>query len=301
VDNATDAINTLAAGKVYLGNATNKATEVTLSGDVTIDNAGVSTIGTDKVVTTNILDANVTTAKIADANITTTKILDANVTTAKIADANVTNTKLDKANIPLSGFGAAAVDVSLGANKLTGVADPTDAQDAATKAYVDVLDTRLTALEPTAPVVGDFRDGGVVFWVDATSGNGLVCAVVDQSSGMQWHIGADISTYATGTAIGTGTTNTDAIIAVLQGSGNYAASIARDYNGGGYTDWFLPSKDELNQLYEHQTAIGGFTNYYYWSSTEIDASTAWFQAFSYGGQFGATKGSTSSVRAVRAF
>ena len=59
------------------------------------------------------------------------------VETIKIKDLNVTNAKLDKTNIPLSGFGAATDDVALGANKLTGVSDPTAAQDAATKAYVD--------------------------------------------------------------------------------------------------------------------------------------------------------------------
>jgi hypothetical protein len=61
-----------------------------------------------------------------------------NVTTAKIADAAVTNAKLDKANIPLSGFAAAAADVDLGTSfKLINVLDPTLAQDAATKNYVD--------------------------------------------------------------------------------------------------------------------------------------------------------------------
>jgi hypothetical protein len=54
-----------------------------------------------------------------------------NVTTAKIADAAVTNAKLD--NIPLSGFGAAAANVDLTSFQLTGVLDPTLAQDAATK------------------------------------------------------------------------------------------------------------------------------------------------------------------------
>ena len=79
-----------------------------MSGDVTIDNAGAATIGANKV------------------------------TTAKILDGNVTNAKLDKSNIPLSGFGAAAADVALGGKKLTGVANPTLDQDAATKNYVDV-------------------------------------------------------------------------------------------------------------------------------------------------------------------
>ena len=67
---------------------------VAVSGDATLSNAGVLTIGNDKIVTAKILDANVTTAKIADANVTTAKILDANVTTAKVADSNITSGKL---------------------------------------------------------------------------------------------------------------------------------------------------------------------------------------------------------------
>ena len=103
-------------------------------------------IANDAVTTAKIANANVTTAKIADANVTTAKILDANVTTAKIADANITNAKLDKTNIPLSGFAPAAAAVALGNNKLTGVADPTDAQDAATKKYVDDATTAINTL-----------------------------------------------------------------------------------------------------------------------------------------------------------
>ena len=67
---------------------------VAVSGDATLSNTGVLTIGNDKIVTAKILDANVTTAKIADANVTTAKILDANVTTAKVADSNITSGKL---------------------------------------------------------------------------------------------------------------------------------------------------------------------------------------------------------------
>jgi hypothetical protein len=59
------------------------------------------------------------------------------VGTTEIIDANVTDAKLDKLNIPLSGFGPAGADVDLGTNKLVNVVDPTDAQDAATKNYVD--------------------------------------------------------------------------------------------------------------------------------------------------------------------
>ena len=132
--------------------------------------------------------------------------------------------------------------------------------------------------------------------------HGLIAATADQSSGIQWYNGDYIVTGATGTVIGTGSANTDAIIAA-QGSGSYAASIARDYNGGGYTDWFLPSKDELNQLYVNRAAIGGFeTNVYYWSSTETVVNLAWMQDFIVvGSQSSLNKYYAYSVRAVRAF
>jgi len=130
--------------------------------------------------------------------------------------------------------------------------------------------------------------------------HGLIAATEDLSQGMQWYNGNFIATGATGTAIGTGLSNTNAII-IAQGDGSYAASIARDYNGGGYTDWYLPSRDELNQLFEHRNAIGGFTNYYYWSSTEDDYYDAWEQDFSTGYQNVYDKGYTIDVRAVRAF
>ena len=136
VDTTTSSITTLADGKIYLGNASNVATEVAPTGDVTITNAGVTAIGASKVVTTMI----------ADDAVETIKIKNANVTTAKIANTSVTNAKLDKANIPLSGFGAAAADVDLGSNKLTNVTDPTTAQDAATKNYVDTTTSSITTL-----------------------------------------------------------------------------------------------------------------------------------------------------------
>jgi surface protein len=148
--------------------------------------------------------------------------------------------------------------------------------------------------------IGQSYQGGIITYIDSTGQHGLIAATADQSSGIQWYNGSFGATGATGTAIGTGLTNTNAIIAA-QGSGSYAASIARDYNGGGYTDWSLPSKDELNQLYVNRAAIGGFDYEYYWSSTEYDIQYAWLQDFGNGGQDVTDKASAANVRAVRTF
>ena len=80
-----------------------------------------------------------------------------------------------------------------------------------------------------------------------------------------------------------------------------AMSYCADYTVGQYDDWYLPSKDELNQLYQQQTAIGGFEGDYYWSSTVQEPGSAWKQNFSSGNQGGGNKDYTDYVRAVRAF
>jgi hypothetical protein len=137
---------------------------------------------------------------------------------------------------------------------------------------------------------------------DANTPHGLVAATVNQSTGIRWYNGSFTTTGVTGTAIGTGLANTNAII-TSQGATatSYAAGLARAYAGGGYTDWYLPSKDELNKLYLNRIAIGGFTNYIYWSSTENDVNNAWNQYFYYGNQNFYNKNNSNYVRAIRAF
>jgi len=167
-------------------------------------------------------------------------------------------------------------------------------------------------------VVGAFYGGGVVFhlFVDGETGyvagetHGLIAAVEDQSSNIRWYNGF-VTTGATGTAIGTGSANTDAIINV-QGpiETSYAAGLARAYEIGVYADWFLPSKDELNKMYQNKSTINttalansgsSFSPSWYWSSSEYDLGNAWVQYFYFGEQFEDWKHFTNSVRAVRAF
>jgi ABC-type Fe3+-hydroxamate transport system substrate-binding protein len=188
------------------------------------------------------------------------------------------------------------------------------------KNEVDTLIANLqTQITNNAIRVGDFYGGGVVFYIFesgdtgyiAGETHGLIAAVEDQSSGIQWYNGSYVTTGATGTAVGTGADNTTTIISV-QGATetSYAAGLARAYTGGGYTDWFLPSKDELNKMYTNRATINttaaansgsDFVSDFYWSSTEDGFYDAWLQVFFVDDQFSSLKDDTLNVRAVRAF
>jgi hypothetical protein len=85
----------------------------------------------------------------------------------------------------------------------------------------------------------------------------------------------------TGTAIGSGNANTNAII-VVQRAGNYAAQLCADLVLGGYNDWYLPSSDELNKLYFNKNTIGGFSLVRYGSSSQYAGNMAYDQNFSGG-------------------
>ncbi|NEX11529.1 MAG: hypothetical protein C1942_02355 [Prosthecochloris sp.] len=111
------------------------------------------------------------------------------------------------------------------------------------------------------------------------------------------------------TALGTGAVNSAAILAVYpKGAYRYtAAAICDSYQSEGYTDWYLPSKDELNTLYENRDAVGGFAvnvdywSDFYWSSSESSDGDAWSQNFFDGFQYSNFKDNSIRVRAVRTF
>jgi hypothetical protein len=148
--------------------------------------------------------------------------------------------------------------------------------------------------------IGDSYQGGIIFWLDATGQHGLIAATADQSTGIQWYNGTFTVTNAVRDGIGAGMYNTERIIA-NQSTGSYAAQLCANYQGGGYGDWYLPSKYELNLLYLQKTAVGGFASAYYWSSTENDLNSAWTQNFGNGSQDYDYKDYANRVRAVRAF
>ncbi len=95
-----------------------------------------------------------------------------------------------------------------------------------------------------------------------------------------------------------GSSPTEVVGACISGAAYYCDNL----DEGGYDDWFLPSKDELNKLYLSKDTVGGFTGDYYWSSSEYSAdAAAWEQLFNDGSQNYDVKYGTYRVRAVRAF
>ncbi|MHA8083668.1 beta strand repeat-containing protein [Aquirufa sp. A-Brett2-15D] len=172
----------------------------------------------------------------------------------------------------------------------------------------------------TLNIVGDAYGGGIIAYIYQSGDPGyssintpvLISATSDQTSGgrVNWSNSSNLSTEvnlsgASYEILGAGSANTDAIISLYTNTGTYAAKTARDYRGGGFYDWYLPSRDELNKLYINRVVIGSFnTNNshpvsVYWASTEANSSVANGQNFGTGSYLPDSKAWTFQVRAVR--
>jgi hypothetical protein len=151
--------------------------------------------------------------------------------------------------------------------------------------------------------IGAQYGGGTVFYLDSTWQHGLVAANNNQGSAVEWGC-EGVPVPGTLAAIGAGLTNTSLILqkcSTVNAAQNCDALVLN-----GYSDWFLPSKDELNEMYRQKTVIGGFFNKPYWSSTEYKSEApygklAWFQWFDNGDQSYTLKSNQIAVRAIRAF
>ena len=148
--------------------------------------------------------------------------------------------------------------------------------------------------------IGQHHGGGIIFYIDSTGQHGLIADTVDLPTATWWN-GTYIVTGVTATRIGKGKANTKKIILSQGATGSYAALECTNSTSSGKTDWFLPSKDELNAMWLQKDLVGGFTNNYYWSSSETNNYFAWFQNFYNGNQLNDYKSNAYNVRAVRAF
>ena len=162
--------------------------------------------------------------------------------------------------------------------------------------------------------------GGLIFYIDEADAFSWTYLEVAPAStewtSNVWGGHETTVTGADGTAIGTGAQNTIDIVTQFGGQEpyasktDYAAKLCSDLESGGYDDWFLPSKDELDAIWDNlvddgtgsNNGVGGFANGSYWSSSEDDSYFAWFQYFTNGYQYVLVKPyGGGRVRAVRAF
>jgi len=140
-------------------------------------------------------------------------------------------------------------------------------------------------------------DGG--FYVGDLGGYRIICAPIEGQTTADWGPYTDVPGADSPTD---GYQNTLDLIAYTQD--HPAANFCSNLTIGGFSDWYLPSKDELNLLYQNRSALeaagaGAFDDSYYWSSTEYSTFYAWHQSFYSGYQFNYYKDSTYCVRAVR--
>ena len=134
---------------------------------------------------------------------------------------------------------------------------------------------------------------------------------------MAWGCSGTDIVGATGTAIGTGPANTAAILAACSSRTN-AAGVVDAYEKNGHTDWYLPSKDELNALckWVHNDNVNTICNSNrqfdplvngriivnsYWSSSQSSATEAYKIAFQLGELETYGKGNINFVRPIRRF
>lgn len=152
--------------------------------------------------------------------------------------------------------------------------------------------------------VGGYAHGGIVFYVDETGQHGLV-AVLEDLNVSKWGCSGVEINGADGIAIGMGHQNTLDIIAGC--SQTEAAFYAYNSLFGGFSDWYLPSRDELEEMYNiignggGNGNVGNFQNSWYWSSSENGSDYAWGVYFGNGFTSSYSKSSFRKVRVIRSF
>lgn len=155
--------------------------------------------------------------------------------------------------------------------------------------------------EAQALKVGQEYQGGIIFFVDKTGQHGLIAAPYDIGTypliyRTEWEIKG-----AGGTEIGTGRRNTVNILKYSTFRGETAPYYCATLNCNGYSDWFLPSIDELELLFGAKTNLGGFKRGYYWSSSVAAQFYGWAESYFEGSTRMISPYARLNVRPIRAF
>jgi hypothetical protein len=243
----------------------------------------------------------------------------------------VTSTGGTVASYSLTGTLPAGLSFSTTTGRITGT--PTVTQTATTYTITATNTSGSTTATFTLTVVRTCANGGecivgntgpgggIVFYVQAAGGTFtcglnlastckyLEAAPVGSYAKRSWatDVNGNRTTLVTGadaTAIGSGYQNSIDIVAQTGNvAATSAAAYAREYTNGGRSDWYLPSRDELNQMFAEKSRIAGLTTEGHWSSSEVGADSAIVQYFGGGNTANGNKASVDNgwVRPVRAF
>ena len=159
--------------------------------------------------------------------------------------------------------------------------------------------------------IGEAYGGGFIIYLDDTGEHGLIAAETDQTDGIVWDNSPNCKkTNVSSISIGTGQSNTTRLVSVL-GLGSYPARICDELVLNGFSDWFLPSLEELDcmqkglSVFDREYNLDGI---YYWTSSEAPDTEgtgscyAWVQNFFTGEKRSWAKNDAAPyVRAVRSF
>jgi hypothetical protein len=163
----------------------------------------------------------------------------------------------------------------------------------------------------TQLAISNSHEGGVIFYLDETGEHGLMSSVADQGLYIEWGCANALAIGANGLEIGTRAQNTMDILTRCD-TLNIAASLCDTHENDGYNDWLLPSKNELDALYQQRMIVedialeqeGGaiFYDSQYGSSSHESGNTVWIQYFTTFGNTGIVfKDTEHYVRAIRSF
>ena len=152
-------------------------------------------------------------------------------------------------------------------------------------------------------VLGMEAEGGIVFYIDETGLHGLVAALEDIGP-FAWGC-QEINISNANEQLNWTSKFIGYIGSVFRNT--YSMSEALDFENEGYTDWFLPSFDETQEMYfaigqgASSGNKGGFSNSWYWTSSQANEDIAWSFSFSNGTTFNFFKTSTFMIRPIRSF
>ena len=156
--------------------------------------------------------------------------------------------------------------------------------------------------ESSGLYIGKHHAGGIIFYLDATGNHGMVCAESNQGAA-PW--GCPGTQIFTSTAFGSGAQNTASIVLNCSEE-NTAAKICNDLELNSYTDWYLPSLEELRLMDSnlHVNGIGNFS-WAFWSSSEYTGyyDNSWYFNFDNNMDYGGAGKTWNAlqIRAVRNF